>query len=261
MATNNDAPAVDAAVPKASAPVLPPSIQRTLPFINAQGSMKLDVVDLKKKFMKLMHDASLEQELAAAVTYVVENVSDTPLGKKCPVRSPKSISDDMASPDAVILASGSLNQLNLSQSAVRTYDAGRIAFYFKTSDNLGSMMKSIGNIAINYSIKSGRFHRMNKDAEVHVLCLLAYWLKSDEVNNACADLAFEFQWGGVGSKAKTGTLKLIDEDDKKRKVQGLCGWRRCLFYGDLLAGLTSENRFEGHNPLHMRNNSLISLND
>ena len=156
------------------------------------------------------------------------------------------------SADSVIMASGSLAQLDLMSSAVRTYDAGRMCFFLKEYDNISLVMKNVGPIGINLSLRSTAdevgppFQRMNKDAEVHALCLIAYWVQSEAVTKACADLAFEFQQGGVGSKAKTGSLKLIDDDDKKRKVQGLCGWRRCLFYGDILNGIISEDRFAGH---------------
>jgi hypothetical protein len=92
------------------------------------------------------------------------------------------------------------------------------------------------------------FRRMNKDAETYALCLIAYWSKNEDVNVACADLVFEFQLGGVGSKAHTGNLRLIDEEDKKRKVQGLCGWRRCLFLCDLQKAILSEDRFAGQPP-------------
>ena len=105
---------------------------------------------------------------------------------------------------------------------------------------------------------------MNKDAEVHTLCLLSYWMKDADFNASCADLCFEFSAHGVGTKQSTSTLKLIDSDEKQRTVQGVSGWRRCVLYADLAAQMAVEGRCsdkgsEGERLLQMLRDDAVQI--
>ena len=101
--------------------------------------------------------------------------------------------------------------LNLAASSVSTVDVGRIAFILQNYNTIDVLLGAVGNIKVNCDAWDGaefkNLNRMNKDAEVQVLCLLAYWLNDLDFNASCADLCFEFSSYGVGSKQSTSTLK------------------------------------------------------
>ena len=105
----------------------------------------------------------------------------------------------------------------------------------------------VGNIIINASVWDGTTYehllRADKDAEVQAMCLVAYWCNNSRVSDAFADLTFEFRHHGSGSRSLTATLKLAENEDKKRSVIGLSGWRKVCLYFDLTQMMLDEGRF------------------
>ena len=65
--------------------------------------------------------------------------------------------------------------------------------------------------------------RLNKDAEVQALCLLAYWMNHDALNQSLADLIFEYALVGNSSYALTASMRLIKEEEQKRQVITITG--------------------------------------
>ncbi len=126
----------------------------------------------------------------------------------------------MGDNEATALASGSLSMLDLGNNAVGTYDTGRMQWLLAEHSSVLALKSGIGSIPINYDqgITAGSLVRLNKDAEVHALCLLVYWLQSPGILVCARDLTFELMHGGLGSHARTATLQLINADEAKRKV-------------------------------------------
>ena len=129
-----------------------------------------------------------------------------------------------------VLSAGTLSALNPTANAVATLDTGRISFLLSHYTTLASLKHVIGKSIINASVWDGNgfsgLIRADKDAEVQTLCLVAFWWKNVKVSAACADLTFDFRALGLGSKQRTATLKLLDNDDKFRTVIGIIGWRK-----------------------------------
>ena len=152
-----------------------------------------------------------------------------------------------AQKDGSIMASGSLRMLIIEENAVNTLDAARVKHMLTEFDTLAAFKKAIGSITINFdlsdqtTLKQGR--RLNKDAEIHALSLLIYWMKNPDVTAAGSDLIFEYTHGGVGSHAATAALRLINEEETVRTVRGMSGWRRCVFLNDLMTKVVCDNRY------------------
>ena len=112
----------------------------------------------------------------------------------------------------------------------------RISFLLANYRTLKTFKAMVGNIIINASVWDGNCFsgliRADKDAEVQTLCLVAYWCKDSRVSAVFADLTFEFRYHGSGSRSLTATLKLAENEDKKRSVIGLSGWRKVCLYSD-----------------------------
>ena len=137
-------------------------------------------------------------------------------------------------------------------SSISTVDAGKIAFILQNYNTLDTFFGAVGNIKINCADWDGaefkNLIRMNKDAEVQVLCLLAFWLKDADLNAPCADICFEFSSYGVASKQSTSMLELIDFDEEERAIQGVNGWRRSVIYADLAV----QTRWQQKDPALVR---------
>ena len=92
-------------------------------------------------------------------------------------------------------------------------DTAKISFFLQEYPTILSLKKAVGPIIINTSRWAGEkfsgLCRANKDAEVHTLCLLAYWLQKPQILAACADLVFDFQSAGLGTKQTVFTLRLL----------------------------------------------------
>ena len=88
--------------------------------------------------------------------------------------------------------------------------------------------------------------RLDKDSEIIVMCLLLKWFPSDALKMAAEDMLFEFVHGGIGSKQKTHTLKMINAEEAKRNVEGISSWRRCLYLAQVLTAVVAEGRFAEH---------------
>ena len=123
------------------------------------------------------------------------------------------------------MASGSLAAIDLSSSPVGTYAVGRIQWLLSEYDSFPALKRAIGPIVINFDRSSEtddeqmtKLIRLDKDAEVHTLCLLIYWTASPELKDGAADLIFEFVHGGLGSQSQTESLKLINKEESKRKA-------------------------------------------
>ncbi|MAJ38113.1 MAG: hypothetical protein CMC19_09435, partial [Flavobacteriaceae bacterium] len=200
--------------------------------------------DYANRFQKLLQAGDAETELTTAVDWVKSNVPKEPKGKKCAVRQPNDV-HQMAK-TTPCLTSGTLTNLSLESRAVPTLDTGKIHFFLQTYANSDDLFRAVGVIAINNDGWDGSafndLKRVNKDGEVHVLCLIAFWLGSKDFADLCADLAFEFSGYGIGSQAMTSVLKLIERDDKARAVEGCSAWRHAHFISEIADRMNAEGR-------------------
>ena len=198
-----------------------------------------------KDFQKHLLNGTIEGELKQAIAYVSQHVSVQPIGATCQVRDPADLF--VQAKTSPILTGGSLAQLHLRADAVSTLDGGRIAFLMNEYTSGRKLLQNVGNIAISNDSWDGThqvdLHRLNKDAEVHVLCLYAYWLKNDSFNIALADLKFEYQAAGFGSDKTCSTLRMIDTEEKNRYVSAMSGWRRMELYVTLSEQLVREQLY------------------
>ena len=191
--------------------------------IKTHMSVSIPAADYGAKALDHVLAGTLSDEIAKAVEYVKKNVDKDPRGIACPTRSPEQIRTLMtASPDGSIMASGSLRMMVVEGNAVNTLDAARIKRMLNECDTLAAFKKAIGPIKINFDTSDhsdiARSDRLNKDGEIHALCLLIYWMKNEHVTAAGADLIFEYTHGGVGSRAATSALRLVNEEEASRKA-------------------------------------------
>ena len=200
--------------------------------------------DYANRFQKQLQAGDADTELTTALDWVKSNVPKEAKGKKCAARQPNDV-HQMAK-TTPCLTSGTLANLSLESRAVPTLDTGKIHFFLQTYANSDDLFRAVGVIAINNDGWDGSafndLKRANKDGEVHVLCLIAYWLGSKDFTDLCADLAFEFSGYGIGSKAMTSVLKLIERDDKARAVEGCSAWRHAHFISEIADRMNAEGR-------------------
>ena len=179
-----------------------------------------------------------------AYEYVGKNVAVDAAGLSIAKLAPADIVQKLVD-TKLVQTGGTLSQLALPENCVKTMDIARIAMILKENDST-SFKSVIGPIIINASVWSGNtftdLRRANHDAEVNALCFISFWLNSTEFNHACADLTFEFQRIGEGTKHITLTLEHLDWEEKKRNVMGISGWRRLQLYSDLCETMKSEGR-------------------
>ena len=201
-----------------------------------------------EKVLDFIIEGNLADEIRRATTYVKSKVNEVPSGETCSKRTPGEVCELMkATKHASIMASGALQMLIIEENAVNTLDAARIKHMLSNFKTLAEFKTAIGPIKINFdlteqaTLTQGR--RLNKDAEIQALSLLIYWMESDAVTAAGSDLIFEYIHGGSGSHAATASLRLINEEEKGRKVEGLSGWRRCVFLNDLMTKVVDDKRY------------------
>ena len=72
--------------------------------------------------------------------------------------------------------------------------------------------------------------------------MLIYWVNDTSATAVGSDLTCEYMHGGIGSRAATNTLRMINTEEAARKVMGMSGWRRCLMYHDIMAKVLLEDR-------------------
>ena len=217
----------------------------------ADGEMKLDFEANSKRFAALIESGDIDDELLNAFKYVTANVSREAVGRACPVRAFADIVQVCnANPGGSCLCGGSLSQLHLEWNPARSaLDAGKISFFLAEYTTLTSLLKSVGTIIINSAVWAGESFnaliRVTKDAEVHLMCLIAYWAQDEKINAALADLTFDFQNVGLGTKQKTATLRQLDNEEKLKTVSGISGCRRVVLYADLAEAMQQEGRCAG----------------
>ena len=88
------------------------------------------VGDFEAKFLGIVNDDAVADELASAIAWVMENVSKTPVGAECPLRKTTDIKELLEKGTKGVLSAGSLSALSLSATAVSTTDTGRRSFIF-----------------------------------------------------------------------------------------------------------------------------------
>ena len=190
---------------------------------NAQqlgASMTLDYVGNKKKFEGLIVNGNLEQELTRAMSHAQSAVAKVPEGKVTARRDAADVKAVAA--DASCLFSGTLSMLELSRNALEGLDTSRISFTLGTYATIPALMKGIGQVTINVDawVNEGFDHlqRFDKDAEVHALCLLLFWAigTSQEARllTACADLVFDGQRKGIGSRLASAKVVHLENEEK-----------------------------------------------
>ena len=182
------------------------------------ANVAIPVHEFGPKLQNLIVQDSLEHEITAAMEYVAAHVDANPAGIAVATRTPAWLKNEMdAGSFASVTASGSLKMMQLNHNAVSTLDTARIKHMMVNYPTLPMFKKAIGAVTINYDHEPP-LRRLNKDAEVHAMCLLIHWMKDDVVTRSGADLVFDYIHCGIGSFASTTTLRLCSEEDKKRQV-------------------------------------------
>ena len=218
---------------------------------SSDDAIKLDIDSNSKRFAELIQSGDIDDELSKAFNYVKTNISPSAAGSACPVRELADIVQVCSEkPGGSCLCGGSLSQLQLESTAVPTLDAGKITFFLAEYTTMTSLLKSVGTIIINSAVWDGESFnnliRVTKDAEVHLMCLIAYWAQDAMINAALADLTFDFQNVGLGTKQKTATLRQLDNEEKLKTVASISGWRRIVLYADLADAMQQEGRCASH---------------
>ena len=212
------------------------------------SSTNLDCRGNQKKFEELIVNGNLENELTRAMSYAQSTVATVPQGK---VATRREASDVKSTGDAGCLFSGTLSMLDLSRNALEGFDTSRIAFTLGTYPSIPELMKGIGPVTINIDawVEEGfaNLQRFDKDAEVHTLCLLLFWASgtSQEANllTACADLVFDGQRKGLGSRLSSAKVVHLENEEKKRHVLASSAWPKCMLICDAARLMHAEGRF------------------
>ena len=108
----------------------------------------------------------------------------------------------------------------IGENVVNTLDAARNKRMLTEFETLAAFKKALGPIQINCDVSDQgalkACRRLYKDAEIHALCLLIFWMQNVEVAAAGSDLLFEYTHGGIGSRAATAALRLLNEEESAR---------------------------------------------
>ena len=179
--------------------------------------------DCAEKLMSLGKSDALMATLSEAYTYTKTVVSPTPLLISGPAHTKASLKEKMsADADGSVTASGTLMDLNLEVDAVTTLDVARIQWLMTHHADARAFKDAIGLITVNWDTADANgssLQRLDKDAEIQALCLLIFWTKAQAFIDAAADLVFKYVHGGQGSDSKAYSLKLINQEETKRKVR------------------------------------------
>ena len=180
-------------------------------------------IDCGEKVKILVKSDALGATLQEAYTYARTVVSSTPLMISGPAHTKTSLKDKMsADADGSVTASSSLVHLNLESDAISTFDVARIQWMLTNHPDARAFKNAIGTITVNWdtvdaNVSSGQ--RLDKDAEIHALCLLIFWTKHQAFVDMAADLVFKYVHAGQGSSSKAFTLQLINSEESRRKVR------------------------------------------
>ena len=167
---------------------------------------------------KLIKDDTLATTLAQAYAYAKTKVSAEPKHISAPFHTPSSIKEHMdRDANGSILASATLLNFSIEVDAISTYDVARILWMLTSHDDARSFKDAIGPITVNYdsvdeNCRGGS--RLDKDAEIHALCLLIMWTEGAKpFVELAADLVVKFVHAGTGSDSKAHTLRMIHKEE------------------------------------------------
>ena len=179
--------------------------------------------DAGAKLKQLVRDETLQATLILAMAFTKTVVSTTAMHVSGPFHMPESIKEKMHDDaDATMHAGATLQDIALEVDALSTIDIARVQWMLTAHADSRSFKDSIGVISVNYDtvdehVKQGR--RLDKDAEIHALCLLIYWTEAQPFIDIASDLVIKYVHAGCGSSGKAYTLKLINLEESKRKVR------------------------------------------
>ena len=132
-----------------------------------------------------------------------------------------------------LLQGGTLQDLALEIDALTTIDIARLQWMLTQHADARSFKDAIGVIAVNFdtvdhNVKQGR--RLDKDAEIQALCLLIYWTEAKAFIDMASDLVIKYVHAGHGSATQAYTLRLINQEETKRKVRiASTIWKHIVF--------------------------------
>ena len=181
-------------------------------------------IDSAQKFKKMVQDDTMAAALQEAYSYVKTKALTAPLLISGPVHTKESIREKMsADAKGSVTASSTLMDMNLDADAVATLDVARIQWVLANHTTVHALKGCIGTITVNWDSADelGKsVQRLDKDAEIQALCLLILWTDGHKaLLDVAADLVFKYVHAGLGSSKKAYTLRLIDEEEGKRKVR------------------------------------------
>ena len=182
-------------------------------------------------FMDMVKGDNLTASLAEASTYAKSVVSVDPMHVSGPCNTRDTIRQNMdADLKGTMRTSATLLDLNLEINAVNAIDVARIHWMLSEHTTTRSFKDAIGAIIVNYDTvdaSGAQGQRLDKDAELHALCLLIHRTKTLEsstpLQNAvvqlASDLVIMYVHAGLGSASKGYTLRLINKEESKRKAR------------------------------------------
>ena len=218
----------------------------------ADAATKLDCLGNTKKLEEMILKGDLATDLTTAMSNAKSAVQKNPLGRKTPCRAVDDVRKLLAEPNATgCLFSGTLSMLDLGRPAVEGFDTSRIHWTLGTFGTIPDLMKGIATVTINAdawtSAEFEDLQRFDKDAEVQSLCLLLHWAKGTPQEapllTACADLVFDAQRKGLGSKLASSKMIHLECEESKRHVLASSASRKCLVICDAAQHMVIEGRF------------------
>ena len=122
-------------------------------------------------FQDLVINNKLDDEVAAAIDYVSNNVDVAPAGKSTGLMATDMLATHKQNGSSPLF-SGSLTMLDLKDTATSTSDTARMKWFLEEAMDHNSLRKAVGPIGVNGDRWAGEmakfsaWHRCDKDAEV-----------------------------------------------------------------------------------------------
>ena len=229
-------------------------LEQTIPTMFSSVKVPLGADAHVARLQKAVLDGSIDGMLAACWRLAGSKVGQTPpMCVACPKREGNLKDLCKASlPTTSLMFSGTLTQLDATFRAIDVgMDVAKVQFVLQNADSVTALRSLIGSITINYdtwtSDEPARLQRAHKDAELDALVLLINWYDDDvdvakALLDVATDLIFEAKSMHTGSKFCSERLRILDLEEKNRKVIGASGARRCFFMADMVVLALAEKR-------------------
>ena len=205
----------------------------------------------KQRLQDLVLSKTLGDEISNAITYCLQlGCSDAKWKEPSCVSVayvvPEAIVSGSQQQKAKVLFPGTLLMLDLKARVkpVEEADVARMCWAAERLDESGDVSKLLTGISVRAEYLAdltdedgpeGRRHyvnlqRLERDAEIDVICLSVYWHKEHDgdehpLRAACTDVVFSAELAGQGLDWEIERFKRKMDEEKQRQVWGLSAWR------------------------------------